>query len=443
MRDVAPAEADRPAGRLEQPQRGARQSVVLPQPDSPTSPSVSPARDASASRRRPRARAPTSRSNSTPSLIGKCFSRCSTATSGSPSALTAPPPCRPAARSGRRPRARRAWPRRRASSGRGGPAARTRAPARGSSPQLSNACGQRGRKWQPSGRWISDGGVPGIDGRRRGRSSVEARDRAEQPPRVGVLGVVEDLVDASPCLDASGRRTSRARGRRSSATTPRSWVIRITAEPGSLAQVADSSRICAWIVTSSAVVGSSAISMLRSVRRAPSRSSRAGACRPRTRAGRRRTPLAGLAGCRPRPAARPRASRACGLGDVLVRADLLGDLLADPVDRVAARSSGPGRPSRSRSPRIAPQRRLVGRARARSRRVARSSPRTSALGERVSPISSCAVTDLPRARLADDRQHLAGAQRRSDTPSTACTTPSSVREATTPEVLDGQQRLRH
>ena len=44
-----------------------------------------------------------------------------------------------------------------------------------------------------------------------------------------------------------------------SATTPRSWVTRITAAPVSSRSSRMRSRIWAWIVTSSAVVGSSAI----------------------------------------------------------------------------------------------------------------------------------------------------------------------------------------
>src|SRR5262245_59538370 len=39
----------------------------------------------------------------------------------------------------------------------------------GSSMHLSNACGQRGRNLQPSGRLISDGGEPSIVCRRSGR----------------------------------------------------------------------------------------------------------------------------------------------------------------------------------------------------------------------------------------------------------------------------------
>ncbi len=46
------------------------------------------------------------------------------------------------------------------------------------------------------------------------------------------------------------------------ATTPRSWVIQTTARPYSSRNRATSSRICCWMVTSSAVVGSSAMSSL-------------------------------------------------------------------------------------------------------------------------------------------------------------------------------------
>ena len=45
-----------------------------------------------------------------------------------------------------------------------------------------------------------------------------------------------------------------------SATTPRSWVIRMIAVPNSLWSLRITSSTCAWTVTSRAVVGSSAIS---------------------------------------------------------------------------------------------------------------------------------------------------------------------------------------
>jgi hypothetical protein len=46
------------------------------------------------------------------------------------------------------------------------------------------------------------------------------------------------------------------------ATTPRSWVIKITAMSSSRWIDAKRRRICAWMVTSSAVVGSSAMRSL-------------------------------------------------------------------------------------------------------------------------------------------------------------------------------------
>ena len=45
-----------------------------------------------------------------------------------------------------------------------------------------------------------------------------------------------------------------------SATTPMSWVISMIDMPSLAFMSSSNSRICAWIVTSSAVVGSSAIS---------------------------------------------------------------------------------------------------------------------------------------------------------------------------------------
>ena len=51
----------------------------------------------------------------------------------------------------------------------------------------------------------------------------------------------------------------------SSATTPRSCVMRMIAIPSARCRSSSSSRICAWTVTSSAVVGSSAISSLGSL----------------------------------------------------------------------------------------------------------------------------------------------------------------------------------
>ena len=48
-------------------------------------------------------------------------------------------------------------------------ASATRASSGGTFVHLPNSCGQRGRKWQPSGRSASDGGSPAIAGSRSGR----------------------------------------------------------------------------------------------------------------------------------------------------------------------------------------------------------------------------------------------------------------------------------
>ena len=88
---------------------------------------------------------------------------------------------------------------------------------------------------------------------------VEPRERAEQPPRVRVLRALEDLVDGRPARrsrPAYITTTSSA----ISATTPRSCVIMMIALPNSSCSFSISARIWAWVVTSSAVVGSSAIS---------------------------------------------------------------------------------------------------------------------------------------------------------------------------------------
>ncbi len=131
-----------------------------------------------------------------------------------------------------------------------------------------------------------------------------------------------------------------------SATTPRSWVTRITAAPVSSRSSRMRWRICAWIVTSSAVVGSSAIRIDGSQRqRHGDHHALAHAARELVRVG-----VEPLAGARDpdlleqldRPLAR------LLVRERLVRLDLLDDLVADLVAPGSARSSGPGRSSRSR-----------------------------------------------------------------------------------------------
>ena len=144
---------------------------------------------------------PTSRSIRIPDLIGKCLTRWSTSSSGAPSRsrlIRAQAP----ARSGPLDLALLLlFLRSRASSGRraSGASAR-RASSGGSSPHASNACGQRGRNRQPPAaaqqRWRLAGDL--WAGARGG--PVETGQRAQQAPGVGVLGVVEDLLDR-PLLD--------------------------------------------------------------------------------------------------------------------------------------------------------------------------------------------------------------------------------------------------
>ena len=130
------------------------------------------------------------------------------------------------------------------------------------------------------------------------------------------------------------------------AITPRSWVTRITDIPSRCRRSSISSRICFWIVTSSAVVGSSAISSLGSQASAmaimtrcrippenwcgysPSRSP---GLRHPDQAEHLDRALHGLPPVRPRGAAGPPRRSAC-------RRSSSG----------SARSSGPGRSSRSR-----------------------------------------------------------------------------------------------
>ena len=88
---------------------------------------------------------------------------------------------------------------------------------------------------------------------------ARARQRARAAPRC------RDALGGRRCRGSrrarrSGPHTSTATRSTSRATTPRSWVTQTTAIPVSACSVSTRSRICCWIVTSSAVVGSSAIS---------------------------------------------------------------------------------------------------------------------------------------------------------------------------------------
>ena len=118
-----------------------------------------------------------------------------------------------------------------------------------------------------------------------------------------------------------------------------------------------------------------------------------------------RASRSGVAGCRPPSASRRRGARPRRRRDVACAARSASiDLPADRCRPGSATSSGPGRSSRSRAPRIAAQ--LVrpssgGRGR-------RAGPRRrpcAAPGEQAHHVRS--VTRLPAARLADDAEHPA------------------------------------
>ena len=123
-------------------------------------------------------------------------------------------------------------------------------------------CGRSGRRNEAARRALAGRRHRAGNGRAaRPRRRSEPRHRGEQ---------------ARPCRDGAAARTGSSTGACStirpayitatsshiSATTPRSWVIRRIAMPSSSRRPRSSSRICAWTVTSSAVVGSSAISRL-------------------------------------------------------------------------------------------------------------------------------------------------------------------------------------
>ena len=125
----------------------------------------------------------------------------------------------------------------------------------------SNTCGQRGWKAQPGGTRSATAGSPRI-GRSRSSASLSSSRGIElsSPHVYGWCGAVVDVVDGRPTSTILPAYITRMWSQ-CSATTPRSWVI----DHDRRVELAPSagrcrSRICAWTVTSSAVVGSSAIS---------------------------------------------------------------------------------------------------------------------------------------------------------------------------------------
>ena len=232
----------------------SRPRVDLPQPDSPTMPSVSPRRTSSetpstactCSRapRRDERRAHREVLDEVDRLEQHGRSGCVMRSRG-PARRPATPaaaPAEPRGRDGTRPggpgRPARAAPAasRRARSG-AGSGARTGSPR---------------REREERGRRARDRGEPArrAAGRRAGSSRAA--------PRCTDAAVSRKTADFGPSSTTLPAYITTIRSARS-ATTPMSWVMRRIEEPYSRWRRFISSRICAWIVTSSAVVGSSAI----------------------------------------------------------------------------------------------------------------------------------------------------------------------------------------
>ena len=133
----------------------SRAVVDLPQPDSPTMPSVSPRRTLSVTSST--ACTSPARREKTPVATGKRFVRPSTSISGSPTTAHAPIPSRTRLALGPEP-----------ALGVGVEVAGVRVAAlhvlerRPDLVQGSKRCGQRGWNAQPGGRWMTDGGEPSI-----------------------------------------------------------------------------------------------------------------------------------------------------------------------------------------------------------------------------------------------------------------------------------------
>ena len=161
---------------------------------------------------------------------------------------------------------------------------------------------------------------------------VERGDAAEQALGVGVLRLLEDRHGPPACSTTRPAYITSTRST-NSATTPRSWVIRITAMPNSLlqrAQQVEDLRLDGDVERGRRLVGD------QQVRGAGQRH---GDHHPLAHAARELVRIVARAagrarGCRPGRAARARVGVRGLLADPLVLADRLGDLVADREHRV-------------------------------------------------------------------------------------------------------------
>ncbi len=209
-------------------------TVDFPLPDSPTSPSISPRASVSET---PSTACTTVRPRENMPPAGKCLTRSTTSRTGS--ALTPP-------------RSRRDGSRRRDA-----PAGR-RAAAAPRERQRASARGQRSANAQATGSSRSDGTRPGISCS-RSRVPSPSYGRGIAPSRPIVYGCC-GCAKSSSTVASSAFRPAYMTSTRSatSATTPRLCVMSTIAVPSLSRMSRIRSRMPAWIVTSSAVVGSSA-----------------------------------------------------------------------------------------------------------------------------------------------------------------------------------------
>ena len=213
-------------------------------------------------------------------------------------------------------------------------------------------------------------------------------------------------------------------------------MIRMTAVPNSRCRSRISSSTCAWTVTSSAVVGSSAMSSVGLQRHRHRDHRRAAACRRRTGAGSRR-PAVAAAGCRPGRAARRRGRAPAPSMTCVVRPDQSRRSASRPGSTGAGWTAGPGRSCRSARRGCA----AVCSGPASEQVLAVEHGRAADVrAPRVSPMIVCVDTLLPEPDSPTMPSVVPGVHRERQ-PRTACTTPSGVVNDDLQVVnLDGQQR---
>ena len=336
------AEADRAAGRRRCSRTSARISVVLPQPDSPTIPSVSPSLQRRARRRRRRGRGRPCASNSTPDAHREVHLRgARPRAAASPlrvaHAVTVVAQRRRARSAPSTWRARALLLERRASSGPGGRRRATRASSGGTSRALRRTrAGSAAGSGSPAAGAAATAAGPGSPAAAPGASRSTRGDRAEQTPRVRVLRVVEQLVERALLDDAPGVHDEHAVGDvgdDAEVVGDEDDRRRRSRRAASLELVEDL-RLDRHVERGRRLVGDQQLGRARQRHRDHHALAHAAGELVRVRARRARA----ARGIPTRSSSSTARSMRRGLGRCpVVRADLLDDLVADPVDRVERR----------------------------------------------------------------------------------------------------------